>query len=1102
MTHSHDLSSQTQYASRWSCTETEKRLREHVADSRLRASLTAIRQTVDYIWGPDAPRMIEDAIDRDMEYCKRIAELVERILAANDGRRLSVQEMYLLLAGIYLHGIGLQADVMTIPEIRKKAEQLGAQFGVQESNARSIFTKKPQTSPLGRLRDAPYRTSPVPLFVGESGSSVTRYNLEQQKAIRKNFHYLSAAWVDYANQSGETSLGPASMTIPRDLVDDLIDVCIYHTRLPITDCPVTFTFDPGGRKQLITALIRFAIELNVSLNRIPLESITAYPLEPRSLIYWWMHHRTTMTFRARNVVRLTTTLHPNDVEQYGSLIHKSFITEFQNKNAPVLNILRSNGIPIGIDAYSSVVANEQEEPLPPPVLQALQTLREGRGPLLELADEVRTWLVATQYEVSDPKQSNDRVVDMRASLQLGSVRHRLFISCVYGQITPSDIDAMEHVLTRKVPQGWLISDSRVSDLARRRAATDDNVEVFHLADFLQQKIWAPYFDTLTAIAEVDRIPDRYVDMGGTKLDIDDHGQYTVSECFLSITDYVDTWLQDDTGKHITITGDYGIGKTWFCRFYAYRQMKRYLKNPTRERLPLLITLRDFPRLLSVRQLINEALLERYKLPFIGSAYDVFIEMNRRGKLLLILDGFDEMSRDESYASVAHNFNELVQLLDDHSKMILTSRADYFRWTKPSFHYSLSNIRGAAPIELPSSDFTVLAFEPCTNEQITRIISRRLGKNTGAKVAKELLAHEHLQQIAQKPLVTEFLLACLDDIQSIKNTANAYLWATNRLLIQAIETHNIFATTADKLYFLCELAWEMLSSGEFRLHYSNIPERITQFFGNRALPKNDLDTWDLDLRNQTLLRHNAAGYYEFYNKSLAEYFVAYKFAAELGCLAPEFRHTYREADGSPCEIKLSQKHLIGLLATFGKIAFDDERMHTVGSLLAEMVGETTVDRLWKLIDLTRRKTPEQVQSLCSNAVTLLHMLGTSFREVSLANTVLHRANLVQADLERANMEKSILIGANLSGANLRHANLRGAYLREINLFNCNLEYADMRGADLVFTPVWPCDALVLCEGLNITGARGLDQEITCLSRDGARNNVTLKQFFLERGAVIE
>lgn len=1101
MTHSHDLSLQSQYAARWSCTETENRLREHVSDSRLRASLTAIRQTVDYIWGPDTPRMIEDAIDRDMEYCKRIAELVERILVANDGRMLSVQEMYLLLAGIYLHGVGLQTDVMTIPEIRKKAEQLGAQFGTTESKTRSIFSKKPQTSPLGRLRDAPYRTSPVPLFLGESGSSVTRYNLEQQKAIRKNYHYLSASWVDYANQSGETSLGPAAMTIPRDLVDDLIDVCIYHTRLPITDCPVTFTFDPSGRKQLITALIRFAIELNVSLNRVPLESISTYPLEPRSLIYWWMHHRTTMTFRARNVIRLTTVLHADDIEPYGSLIHKLFITEFQNKNAPVINILRSNGIPIGIDAHSSIVASEHAEPLPPPVVHALQSLREGRGPLLELADEVRTWLVATQYEVSDPKQSNDRVV-MRASLQLGSVRHRLLLSCIRGQITPSDIDAMEQMLTRRVSQGWIISDSRVSDLARRRAATDDSVEVFHLADFLHQKIWAPYFDTLTAIAEIDRIPDRYVDIGGTMLDSDDHEQYMVSESFPSLTDYIDTWLQDDIGKHITITGDYGSGKTWLCRFYAYRQMKRYLKNPTRERLPLLITLRDFPRLLSVRQLINEALLERYKLPFIGSAYDVFTEMNRRGKLLLLLDGFDEMSRDDSYASVANNFKELVQLLDDHSKMILTCRADYFRWTKPSFRSSLSNAGGATRIELPSSDFTVLAIEPCTDEQITRIISRRLGKHTGAKVAKEILAQEHVQQIARKPLVTEFLLTCLEDIQHIKHTAHAYLYATNRLLIQAIETHNIFATTADKLYFLCELAWEMLSSGEFRLHYSNIPERITQFFGNRSAQKHDLDTWDLDLRNQTLLRHNAAGYYEFYNKSLVEYFVAYKFAAELGCLAPEFTHTYKEADGSPCEMKQSQKHLRELLATFGKIAFDDERMHAVSSLLAEMVGEATVGRLWKLIDRTRRKTPEQVQSLCSNAVTLLHMIGTSFRGASLANTVLHRANLVQADLEGANLEQSMLIGVNLSGANLCRANLRGAFLRATNLFHCNLEQADMRGADLVFTPVWPCDALVLCEGLNMTGARGLDQEITCLSRDGTQNTVTLKQFFLERGAIIE
>lgn len=96
---------------------------------------------------------------------------------------------------------------------------------------------------------------------------------------------------------------------------------------------------------------------------------------------------------------------------------------------------------------------------------------------------------------------------------------------------------------------------------------------------------------------------------------------------------------------------------------------------------------------------------------------------------------------------------------------------------------------------------------------------------------------------------------------------------------------------------------MIKTGELRIHYAAIPERIKSYFAERIKDQHELDTWDFDLRNQTLLLRDAAGYYEFAHKSLAEYFVALKFAAELGCLNALFPRTYPEATGArasfPC-----------------------------------------------------------------------------------------------------------------------------------------------------------------------------------------------------------
>jgi hypothetical protein len=392
-------------------------------------------------------------------------------------------------------------------------------------------------------------------------------------------------------------------------------------------------------------------------------------------------------------------------------------------------------------------------------------MQQKRDPLTELADEVRTWLQAIHYEVNEPQQSDDRTVDMLATLDLGTVKQRVLVRCIGGEITPADVDALDEVLDRKTPQGWLISDKRVSDRARERAAEDDAFQVFTLADFLQQMVWGPYFDALTSLVEKDQIPDLYVDLGCYKQEMGEEGREVGRERHASLDDYIDDWLTERGKMHISLLGEFGTGKTWFCRHYAYRQLGRYLEDPANERLPLLITLRAFAKAMTAQQLINDALLEQYKLPFVGSAFQVFQEMNRRGKLLLILDGFDEMARQVDYQTVVDNFWELAELVNEGSKVILTSRTEYFRWAKESEKILGGEEFGRRTIVLSPPKFEVLYLEPFSDDQIREVITRRLGAEEGPAVAERILETENLAEMARKPVLIELLLAALDEVSA-------------------------------------------------------------------------------------------------------------------------------------------------------------------------------------------------------------------------------------------------------------------------------------------------------------------------------------------------
>src|SRR5262245_17017723 len=129
----------------------EQKLLASVTSQELLTSLAMISQAMEKIWAGDMPRIVQDYTDHGPSHCERLAGAVVQLLDANGGRPISNREMYLLLAGIYLHDIGMQCDVVKHSEIKQRAERLGAKFDT--------------------------------LFVAQVASE---YNKDEQAAIRKN----------------------------------------------------------------------------------------------------------------------------------------------------------------------------------------------------------------------------------------------------------------------------------------------------------------------------------------------------------------------------------------------------------------------------------------------------------------------------------------------------------------------------------------------------------------------------------------------------------------------------------------------------------------------------------------------------------------------------------------------------------------------------------------------------------------------------------------------------------------------------------------------------------------------------------------------------
>lgn len=867
-------------------------LMRKLQNDRLITSVHAIREAVEDIWSSDAPRIIQDYTDHGIAHIERVASNASRLLSSGT-TELSDEELYVLMAGILLHDIGMQCDVVVHSHIADRA-QVNAEFS-------KIVT----------------------------ASKSSGYSVPEQQLIRKWHSLLSAAWIDEAARSGETVLGRAAKTIPEHLVEDIMDVCRFHTKLPIRDCPVSFRFRAEGRKQLVAAILRFADELDIDSRRVSLETIYTYALNPHNALYWWLHSRTIISYPSPNTLEMVIRTSPQDNAKYGDLLMRVYLGEFQVKNRPVVSILAQGGFPIVYSDKCGIESDERAEPFPPKVIESLRLMEKPISPLTQFVREVQTWLRAVQYEITDMVRIDDRVVEMMATMTHGPIRQAVRVWCVGGEITAGDVENLNQRLDLRCPQGWLICDRRISPAAITASGNTDTVSVFSLGEFLRHKIWGPYFDTLTIMIKDSRIDDFYVDIGGYKSHCDEQGVETSREDYESLDVFVDDWLKERGKTHISLLGEFGSGKTWFCRHYAFRQLQRYVADPVNERFPLLVTLRHFSKATTVPQLINDTLLEHYRLALVGSAFEVFDELNRQGKLLVILDGFDEMARKVDYQTVVDNFWELAKMVYENSKVILTSRSEYFRMSKESEVILSGGEFGRRQIQLDPPKFEVLYLQKLSPQQIARVIRNRLGEEKGDRAAKKILQIPRLAEMASKPVLIELLLAALDEVSvdDLHDQTKVYEYACDRLLLRNILTERTFTSTEDKVVFLCELAWEMVTSGSLLIHYTAFPSRIRTYFGDRVKDQHELDTWDYDLRSQTLLHRNAAGYYEFAHKSLAEYFASRRLVKQL-----------RDGDYSGIG------HLVPTLSAFdGLIQFirdmiDSQTIAAIKTMLFEGIGQ--------------------------------------------------------------------------------------------------------------------------------------------------------------------
>lgn len=743
----------------------------------------------------------------------------------------------------------------------------------------------------------------------------------------------------------------------------------------------------------------------------------------------------------------------------------------------------------------------------------------------QLAQDIGGWLRALGYEVvSGPERCKEGHVDMTVEVRLevpliGKVTQRVLVRCIEGEIQARHVKTLaEDIKAADAGKGQLITDRRIATTAQRCVGMLKTVEVMTFDELIDAAArFDRYFEWLENEVKRQGIHTDYVDLGATKDDIDPETKEKLGtnryEC---VDDYIDRWLDDPAKEHISILGEFGTGKTWFCLHYAWEALKKYqeakAKGLQRPRLPIVIPLRDYAKAVSAESLFSEFFFRKHEVGLPG--YSAFKQLNRMGKLLLIFDGFDEMANRINRQKQIDNFWELARVVVPGTKAILTCRSEHFEFAKAA----VKTLGGEEPSSsaadprmlLEPPRFEVMKIEKLRPAQIRKIIVRREGKDRGPALAERILEKPELADLAQRPGSIQFILAALPFLRKGQqiDLARVYLLASRELLLKNIREERTFTSMADKMHFLCELAWEMLSTGQLSLNFSQFPDRLRDY--RPGLRRQEIDHWKYDLQGQTLLVRDEEGDYAFAHKSLPEFLVAYKLAAEMGlfhkdsewitsffppdepgpCPKPRPERRWREfvrcpypgedcpareieKDGSTrcgrpagtCISRFALETIEYLANTVGADPLTPE----VQGFLEAMVKETAP--LWYLVYATVGQTFEQVRYAGGNAATFLRRKGESFKDAKLAGTVLAGAELSRADLSNANF----------SGADLRFARMRHCEMAQVNFEDANLRGADWADADVTGIRL---SRETNCEKLHIARIVTSRELMTLLKRKGA------------------
>lgn len=559
-------------------------------------------------------------------------------------------------------------------------------------------------------------------------------------------------------------------------------------------------------------------------------------------------------------------------------------------------------------------------------------------------------------------------------------------------------------------------------------------------------------------------------------------------------EYLSNWKNSDSKdkRWIVVTGEYGTGKTALTQVLLYRWLLEYKNNPSLP-IPFRIELRSFARQFDARGLLHH-FLDSNGLSHIPIEFAE--RLVRSGRVVLILDGYDEMAQYFNARERRQCLEALATLSAEGAKGILTSRPNYFTQSEELQVFEVLYASLKSTTFLSSSTTLYLEQEAqvdrlltqfldqferslrdLTQEQTQSLVTRILkGDVQGLQVVLSLLnrvfrqVEDGSKSLSGKPVIVSYLLQVVEQLKGAEHTTSVHgslsEWQIYKVIVDQLMIRDL-ARSSEILpdqrrkflqrlaTFLSKRGHDAIAEDEFRdLVVSSFRREINRQTGearNEAASR-----YFSDLRSSATLTRSISSFGEgwrFSHNSLREYLVAEELIQNL--LSGDAPERVRISDAMRAFTasidKATQEQLFSSLysqwqdpATDGSVKGQYLELLWNGfiSNLTDDSSDPCRTLLQRLAPDLRRFVGIELQRISLSIAERPTNLSTiAFRSGSLSDVRLCAADLTSGDFGTTTLDNVDFSGANLSGADFTSATLF-----DVNLTGATLDGADFRGVD--------------------------------------------------------